>query len=158
MTGQDRLYFGYGANSSPLMMEAIIGRRPEGFKAKLMGYALYVQAWEEIPEAAKKILQPSWDKDFRSYIAVPEEGALTWGMAWYLTSEELPMVGNWELHGIWYTPIQVQIVDLSGRSFEGETEVILSTNSPMRIDGETYPIFLNDQEQMIRVAEETRQT
>jgi hypothetical protein len=35
-------YFGYGANASPDMMKAIIGRKPSGFSAWLEGYELWI--------------------------------------------------------------------------------------------------------------------
>lgn len=39
------------------MIEAIIGRRPDGENGKLKDFELCIQEWEEIPEKARETLK-----------------------------------------------------------------------------------------------------
>lgn len=71
------MYFGYGANRDPEMMEALLGRIPEGRPAKLFSHRLYIQPWEEIPVEVRKELTPPWDTAFKSYIVVLQKAQAT---------------------------------------------------------------------------------
>jgi hypothetical protein len=70
-------YFGFGANATSAMMEAIIGQAPEGIKGMLYEYQLVVQSIHDVPDrvlptapvraSARSILQSAWGDDFLSY-------------------------------------------------------------------------------------------
>ncbi len=151
------MYFGYGANRSAEMMKSVVGRKPEGFPAKLEGYELCVQLWEEIPENVGRILSNHWDSKFRTYCIRPASGSVVSGQVWYLTRVERGLVGEWEIHELWYQPINAQVKDYNGQTFEVETEIIDDPNIKQVVDGENYPTFLNREERMFEVANETRE-
>jgi hypothetical protein len=147
-------YFGYGANRSSEMMEAIIGRKPEGYSAKLRGYELCVQEWEEIPEETREILSNNWGSDFRTYCIRPKEGSLVTGQIWLLTEAERELVNNWEF---WYEPIEVQVEGREGTISGIETEMINDPKISQVVEGENYPTFLNKKERMLEVATRVRE-
>ena len=142
------LYFGYGANSSGEMMEAIIGRKPVGFPAILNRHELCIQHWEEIPENVRKELS-LWSSDFRSYCIRPGKETVK-GNVWILTEKERELVGNWEMHGLWYQPIQVEL-KREGEKLKAQTEMI-DDPKLKKVDGCSYTVFLNNKEKMLEVA------
>lgn len=150
------IYFGYGANSDLKMINALIGRIPFGFKAKLKDYCLFVQSLSEVPSEAKKILEKVWDENFKSYIAVPFNGKIVFGTAWEITQQERKIIGEWELHHKWYFPVNIKIIDENGNIFEAETEIIQKFSSEKLIEGEHYPAFLNDKDKMLKLAKKIR--
>lgn len=153
MTDQEVLYFGYGANAHPEMIEALIGRTPEGFRAVLRGHGLFVQSWLEIPLKARALLEKNWDKNFRSYIVTPLKDAVTWGMAWKLTKQERAIVGEWEMHEIWFQPIKVEIFDEQGENYLAETEVIDDFKiTGLPIQERDYENFPFQKEKMLEIA------
>lgn len=147
------LYFGYGANSSPDMIEAIIGRRPSGSWAKLMDYELFIQDWQDIPEGNRKILQQNWGQDFKSYCIRPKEGKAVVGQIWIITKLERGLIKEWEF---WYTPIMVKLEIENGKVVDAETEMIDNQKIGYSANGERYDAFLNDKELMLSVARSTR--
>lgn len=130
-------YFGYGANKDIEMLEAIIGRRPEGEKAVLKDFELCIQKWEEIPEKARETLKKHWNKDFRSYVIKPSKGKQVSGMLWNITESEHKHIEKWELHNIWYEPVKIK---LNGKN--AVTEVFNSH----------YNAYINDKKKMLEVA------
>lgn len=152
------LYFGYGANRSPEMIHAIIGRNPKGFPATLDDYELCVQVWDEIPLAVQKILEKPWDSNFRTYCIRAAKGSVVTGKGWYLTRFEFEkLVGEWEMHGLWYKPVKVQVRDRDRRIFNAETEIINDPTIKLVANGCQYRTFLNDKSKMFYVATEVRE-
>lgn len=155
---QKILYFGYGANASKEMMRSLIGRVPNGFKAKLKDYGLFVQGWKEIPLIARNSLRKSWNSSFSSYVAVPLKNEVVHGIAWKIKKSERAVISSWELHGKWYKPIKVKIENSGGEFFDAQTEIIYDFNFRGReiISGEDYTYFLNDKEKMLKLARKVR--
>lgn len=150
-------YFGYGANAHKEMMKALIGREPEGYRCVLKEYGLFLQSWSEIPRKAREILKKSWNKDFSSYIVVPCKGVLTWGKVWKLTREERKIVGEWEIHNIWYTPIKVHVYNEKGKKVAAETEIIpIFKTTQKAIQTKRYKNFLNKKKKMLKLARDVR--
>ena len=157
MSEKKIFYFGYGANAHKDMIKALLGRVPEGFKAKLENYGLFIQAWLDIPLEAKKILEKTWDESFSSYIAVPLKRATIWGTAWEITERERAIIGEWELHHKWYLPVHVTITNEEGKTFEAETEIIPRFYRKIpAIQDKEYPHFPNDKAKMLKLAREVR--
>ena len=151
------VYFGYGTNRDRAMINAIVGRYPKGFNAKLENFELFIQPWSAIPKKAKNILKKEWKGDFRSYCIRPKEGKATFGMAWYLTKKERGLIGNWELHNIWYKPIKVNIKDKREKVFHAETEIVLDKKTKSNVSGGKYKAFINEKEKMLKVARKIRE-
>ncbi|MEK6845878.1 MAG: gamma-glutamylcyclotransferase family protein [Nanoarchaeota archaeon] len=154
------LYFGYGANKNPEMIAAIIGRKPCGFPAKLFNYGLFIQSWKDIPVKARKILREtsSFEEGFKSYCISPSKGKSTQGMVWTITRLERQLIGAWELHGVWYKPIVVDVTTLNGKIIKNvETEVIRSKEIKQFMLGNRYKAFPNDQRIMLMEARKTRE-
>lgn len=145
--------FGYGANASIDMMEAIIGRRPDGLSARLPDYELWIQSWEEIPVPIREILKKHWDTNFKTYAIRPAKGKAVAGRVWFLNSDELRLMNNWEF---WYKPITVQVQLEDGGVYQAETGIIDDPTANMVVDGEHHPLFINDKEQMLRIAKSVR--
>lgn len=76
-------FFGYGADREPDLIEAVIGYKPLVLgPAILNDYQLRIQSIREITDKGhnpRKILQGAWGNDFKSYIIMPKEGAVTSG-------------------------------------------------------------------------------
>ncbi len=157
MKEKEIFYFGYGANAFSDMMNAIIGRRPKGYPTKLENYALYVQQWNEIPQKAQNALK-SWGPEFSSYIAVPLKGAYLWGTCWSVTQAERDIVGDWEYHHIWYTPIKVKVLNKAGKKVLAQTEMIpkYTPKGQKPITSKRYKAFVANKAKMLRVAVKSR--
>lgn len=150
-------YFGYGANKSPRMMKAIVGRRPSGILAVLQDYELIVQEWPDIPEKVREILSQSWGPDFKSYGIRPKRGSAVRGRIWYITREERDLVKEWEICPIWYEPVVVSVRTYDGRSFRAETEIINRHVGIVVKNNTDYLTFLNLPNSMFEVARRTRE-
>jgi len=153
-------YFGYGANRNPEMMEAIVGRVPEGYPAKISGFELCVESWEDIPEPARRILSSSWDSSFRSYCVRPSgnlRGSVK-GHVWKLTREERRLVGNWEMTGLWYKVFVLQYPIYPSREVQIEIQVINDPKVKKVFSGRRYKTYLNKPKKMLNVARETRES
>jgi len=150
-------YFGYGANVDADMLEAIIGRRPEGKLAKLKSFELCVQHWHEIEEKVRNLLAKYWNESFRSYSIRPAESEEVQGIVWEITEQEHKRIGKWELHKLWYMPTKV-FVESEGRIVEAMTEIIndKSLRTALEIHGESCPVFLNDKNKMLNTARKER--
>jgi hypothetical protein len=145
-------YFGYGANASEDMMQAIIGRKPTGTPALLRNYQLWIQHFKEIPPGVRKKLI-HWNKDFKTYCIRPYRNAAVKGMIWLLTREERRLVNNWEF---WYKPIRVKIRSAKKMIF-AETEMIPSKTVDLVIaSSDHYPLFLNTKKRMLDAARKER--
>ncbi|MGD9276396.1 MAG: gamma-glutamylcyclotransferase [Candidatus Pacearchaeota archaeon] len=151
------LYFGYGANAHKDMIRALIGRAPKGFRAKLKNYGLFVQSWKDIPSSVREILGNVWGTNFNSYIAIPLKGATTWGTAWKITRTERNIIGEWEFHNKWFTPVNINIEDEKGKTFGAETEIILNfkPREPL-VNKKSYPFFVTNKKEILKVARKVR--
>ena len=152
------LYFGYGANRSYEMMDAIIGRRPSGYYAELQGYELCVQLWGEIPERAREMLgERGWDPTFRAYCIRQASERIVSGMLWSLTSGERELVSEWAMYGLWYETVTVPVTK-RGQIIEAETEVINDPWIMQVVAGISYPEFLNKRKDMLRTSNMVRES
>lgn len=156
MPKKNILYFGYGANRDGDMMEAIIGRKPDGYPAILENYELCVQVWEEIPEKVRKIISGYWGLDFRTYCIRQAKGKAVYGMVWFITKKERELVGNWELERFWYEPVTVEVTGKDGIEKSVQSQAINSLKIKRAVDGEHYPIFLNNKKKMFAAAKSER--
>lgn len=130
-------YFGYGANSTPEMMEAIIGRIPEGKPAILSSYELCIQTWNEISEKVRKILQTGWSSDFKTYCIRPKKGKEVVGTLWKITDDEREIVSKWEF---WYEKIDV-VIKVGKDNIDAQTEMIDDQNIKEVVGGKNYNPF-----------------
>lgn len=142
-------YFGYGANRSAEMMEAIIGRRPKGFPAKLSGFQLCIQTFGDLPSSVQFQLSPKWGEGFKSYVARPSGDNLSTilGIIWTITPEERKRIDKWELAGPWY-----KIICLTVGSVQTEIQVVEGLPIAKVANGLRYKTFLNEKEKMFEVA------
>lgn len=150
--GKKMKYFGYGANSSAEMMKAIIGRKPKGYPAKLEGYELCIQKWEELSKNVRKrldILRSKLKSGFKTYYIRATKGDIVAGKIWYITRKERDLVKNWEF---WCTPINVKVMLDNGKMVKAETEMIENLTSRQVVNGINYPLFLNKREMLFEVA------
>ncbi|MBI2326808.1 gamma-glutamylcyclotransferase [Candidatus Curtissbacteria bacterium] len=152
-------YFAYGVNCVSEMMEALLGRIPKSYAARLNGYELCIQTWDEIPEPVRNILSADWGPDFRAYRIRPAEDKSVRGIVWQLSPEELALVKNWEMDGLWTETAEV-IVHVNGQPdpVTGvETSVVTDPNIKIRFKGERYIIYLNDKDKMLQAARRSRE-
>lgn len=152
-------YFAYGANRNPEMIEAVIGRLPKGEPARLRGFELCVQTWPEIPEPVRNILSPDWGPDFRAYRIRPAEDKSVRGMIWYITPNELNLIKNWEIDGLWTEPARVS-ADFVGRNHVERgviTSIIHDPSIKISLKGERYDPFLNEKDKMLQAARRSRE-
>lgn len=150
-------YFGYGTNRSAAMMNAIIGRKPKGFLAKLEAYELCIQTWEELSKNVRKkadILRSKLKSGFRTYYIRPKKGSVVIGKIWYITRKERELIKNWEF---WYKPINVKVVLNKGKVVKAETEIINNTIPYQVIKNINYPLFLNKRKILFEVALKARE-
>ena len=152
-------YFGYGANRTPEMMEAILGRVPKGYPATLSGFELCIQSWEEMPEQVKKLLQPSWNSKFRTYFVRPvnRSTAIVKGKVWVITKQERQIIDNWELTGQWYKVYAMQFHKSEDQVTQIEIQVMDTPAATKVVNGKLYKNFLNSKEKMLRVARRNRE-
>lgn len=141
------LYFGYGANREPAMMEAITGNANlVGKPAVLRGYELCVQRLDQVPDIPRRILDASWSPKFTSYTirtGAPDDEV--YGTLWELTPLERELVRNWELIDLgWYRDMQVKITTEDGQEIEARTEGLREgLEIDREVDGREYKSFLN---------------
>lgn len=148
-------YFAYGANSYPEMIKSIIGRAPSGFKYELKGYRLGLQKWKDIPQKVKTILMRWWSKDFSSYSIMKSKEHSVIGRIWKITRKERELVGNWELHNIWYKPIKIKR-KINKRLIILETEMISKGLLNHAKNNKPYYYFPVNKKQILHVAKKVR--
>lgn len=152
-------YFGYGANRSPEMMEAIIGRVPAGYPATVSGFELCVQTWQDIPKEVRETLCPPWDDTFQSYGLCPKKGFRSHpisGMVWKLTRQERKYIDAWEMTGKWYHVFLLQYDNEQHEHIQIEIQVLEDQPVDRVIKSPMYKTFLNDKQKMLTVARNLR--
>ncbi len=152
-------YFGYGANRSPEMMEAIIGRIPEGYPATISGFELCVQSLKDVPKHVQEILSPPWDETFKSYGLRPKKGFHSRsirGTVWKLTRQERKYIDTWEMTGKWYNVLLLQYDNDKHEHIQIEIQVIEDQPVGRIIKSPIYKTFLNDKQKMLAVARNLR--
>ena len=168
--GDKVLYFGYGANRQPEMMEAITGNTNLiGRQAILKGFKLCVQRMDQVPDSVfpgspapispKKILKESWPDNFKTYMIKPGgEADEVMGTIWELSPLERELVRDWELVDFgWYKDMKGKAGTLDGQIFDVQTEGLRDGQEVDReIDEENYKPFLNPLSDFQRVAEKSR--
>ncbi|HSA83630.1 MAG TPA: gamma-glutamylcyclotransferase family protein [Patescibacteria group bacterium] len=149
-------FFGYGADRDPELMEAIIGRKPQGEKTTISGFELCIQSLADIPSKAQRIIRQSWDHGFHSYVIRPAKDmhSIVSGMMWELSPLERKLIDNWELTGLWYDVFFIS----KGAPHPMQMELQIIQNQPIRhiVDGTHYKTFLNDKNKMIETATRIR--
>src|SRR3989338_899309 len=149
-------YFSYGSNLYPEMIKAIICRKPNGFKYELKGYELCLQNWNEIPKKARKVLKRFWDKSFKSYILVKSPKKSVNGIIWKISKEEHELIGQWELHGLWYTPITLKR-KIGNKNVILKTEIFKGKKAAPVKNKKGHPPFPVKKEKILYVANITRE-
>jgi len=164
------LYFGYGANRDPKMMEWITGNpNLKGKPGVLKGFKLCVQRLDQIPDTVaeavpvqvspRKILSNNWPKTFTSYIIKEDSQSKVHGIVWELTLQERELVRDWELIDFgWYKDIETKVTTEDGLEVSVQTEG-LRDGQPIdrEVNGKDYETFLNPPEDFEKVATKSRQ-
>ncbi|MFZ2886724.1 MAG: gamma-glutamylcyclotransferase family protein [Minisyncoccia bacterium] len=160
-------YFGFGTNAHPSMIEAIIGRAPEGRPAFISGFEMIVQALRDVPDTAllsaplpispRKILRRNWDDRFACYGIRRHEERMVRGVLWSISPEEREILSSWELIPFgWSSNIFVDVILSDGTTRPAQTEWIYDQPIERVVDGRKYPYFIAPEEDMFRVARHAR--
>lgn len=108
-------YFAYGERD-PQLMAAIIGRPTECRPAVLTGYRLCVQSIVGISPRVREILAANRTEaemaGFEVYAAVPDEESIIKGIVTEVTDEELGILDNWDVEGLWFQRVPDRPVHL----------------------------------------------
>lgn len=156
-------FFGYGADREPDMIEAIIGHRPRVVgPAVLEDYELRVQSVHEITQAGnnpKQSLNKAWGSSFKSYVIVPQPGAIVTGTLFRLSLHYRHLIDKWELvdRG-WYKRalVEVQLKGM-GKLYHAETQVLGGRQYATHIaDGLHYESWLQTKQHFIQMATSVR--
>lgn len=164
--GNKILYFAYGNNREPEIMQVLTGNKNlVGHEAVLKGYVLGVQMLDQVPSirlsgfpvSPQEVLRRHWNDSFESYVIKPGEGEVK-GMVWELTNEERELVRDWELIDLgWYKDVKGEAILKDGGKIAVETEILGDSQGIDRvIDGKEYNSFLNKKEDFFRVIEISR--
>ena len=151
-------YFGYGAHRSAELMEALLGRRPDGTKAELKHYREYVQYWSAIPRLVQATLIDYWHprERFRRYVIRPKRGFSVQGVVWEITPEERMLIGAWELNdGTWVTNSHMMIDREGVGEVMVETDILEHWDNGLSLPTDTK-LFLNSKARMCEVAQQVR--
>lgn len=155
-----RLYFGFGANSRLEMIRAITGRGAVSVPARLDGFALCIESFQNIAKKAQKILVQHWDTHFVSYgIIRKSKGSLN-GRLWLLTNAQHEAIKQWELTGVWSHEVPVTAsVRILGIPFSVPAKSEEPRHQNVQIVcGDSYPLFIVPKEKILSVATLVRQT
>ncbi|OGL29568.1 hypothetical protein A3D14_01640 [Candidatus Saccharibacteria bacterium RIFCSPHIGHO2_02_FULL_47_12] len=124
---RESLYFAYGERT-PQVMGAIIGRVPEYEAAALTGFQLCIQHIVDIPETVQDILAVNRSKreieEFRAYVAAPSADKYVPGLVFRgVTYEELDILDNWDIEGLWFKRHQDQPVQIVNHDYDATTRL-----------------------------------
>lgn len=163
------MYFGYGANRDPKMMEWITGNKNLlGKPGILKGYALCVQRKDQVPDeilptapaplSARRLLD-NWPETFESYTIKKDPNQEVYGTIWVLTPQERELVRDWELLDFgWYKDIAAKAQAEDGQVLDVQTEGMRDDQEFDReVDGKNYETWLQPSEDFKRIATKSRQ-
>ncbi len=170
---QKILYFGYGANRDPKMMEWITGNKNLiGKPGILKGYALCVQRLDQIPDTVSPtapapyslspreiVINGGWPESFESYTVKKDPQGEVFGTIWVLTPQDRELVRDWELIDFgWYKDISTKVQTADGQVLEIQTEGVREDQEFDReVDGKNYETWLQLPEDFERIATRSRQ-
>jgi hypothetical protein len=167
-------YFGYGLESVPDVMEAIVGHSLiTEIGVKAVGMQLAVQELDQIPElpseelgglSAQQIIAASWqkhtDKPFSSYTLKPTEnrGDLVSGTLYELSMDDALKLVDWDLASPSLEDARWRYWDHLLELADGRKVMTLTAgdNQPVdrTVNGEDYNPFLNNKDITMRVIQE----
>ncbi len=166
---QKILYFGYGANRDPKMMEWITGNKDlVGKPGILKGYALCIQRKDQVPDevsitapaplSARQLLD-NWPETFESYNIKKDSTGEVYGTVWVLTPQDRELVRDWELIDFgWYKDIATKVQTEEGQILEVQTEGMREDQQFDReVDGKNYETWLQPPEDFKRIATRSRE-
>lgn len=123
---RDQLYFGYGERT-PEAIQDILGHYTECEPAILPRYQLGVQSSADIPSNVRDILAVNRTEDemasFRAYAAIPNEGSHIIGMVAQVDKDDLDVLDNWDIEGLWFTRFNNQFVRIGPKLRLGSASV-----------------------------------
>jgi hypothetical protein len=167
-------YFGYGLESVPEVMEAIVGRTlVTELGVKAVGMQLAVQDLDQIPEvpseelgglSAQQIIASSWQKHtdapFSSYTLRSSEnrGDLVSGTLYEFGMEDALKVVDWDLAAPNLNDARWRYWDHLLELADGRKVMTLTVGDDQPVDrivnGEDYNPFLNDRDITMRVIQD----
>jgi len=164
--GNKILYFAYGNNREPEIMQALTGNKNMvGDEATLKGYVLGIQRLDQVPRtrlpglpiSPYEAIKRHWSDSFESYVIKKGEGEVK-GMVWELTPEERELVRDWELIDLgWYKDAKGEAILANGKKVEIETYALGDNQEIDKVvDGREYNSFLSEPENFLRVIEIAR--
>ena len=169
--GENVMYFGYGTNSDPKMIAAILGKTEtdlKGTPAILEGFNLAIQRLDQVPDSVsptapanispRDLLKENWGVDFLSYVIMPNTEGWVSGVIWELTPDERERVRDWELvDSGWYEDCEGTVRTAAGQEIPIITEMLGGGQSVDHIvDGLNYETWLDSPAKFIKVAEKAR--
>lgn len=139
------LMFGYATLAEPEYLRALLGERPLMLGANVTGYELFLQRFQDMPEAVRKVIAKNWKPDeFKSYFARKADNpeSRIKGVACSLDEKQAEVLDDWEFVGMWYAKEPVKIIDNLGAKHDG---FIYSINNGVgdRVVGEYNPWPVN---------------
>lgn len=150
-------YFGYGTTGAWAMMDALIGRVPQGRTASLYDYELVIQQPSEAPPPAKTTLGFHFAAEevesYRTYAICPRVGASVIGMAWKVTPLERELLARWNMEDLGFQVAEVEL-DFPGEMVQATTEVIEDPYLPAADSNRRT--YLNDRRRTLEVARQLR--
>ncbi len=99
-----RLMFGYATLAEGEYLRALLGVAPTGFPATLNGYEVWMQEFQDMPGAVKRVISEYWGSSFKSYFArkTDNPGDVVTGIAWLITDRQEAVLDDWEFEGVWF--------------------------------------------------------
>ncbi len=160
------LYFGYGANRTLEMMQAITGKKKlKGYPGVLKGYKLYIQKLAQIPttvvpafpkpESLQEIIRKHWGENFQAYVIKPGKGEVS-GTIWEIDKKDRQFIKVWERVGPWYREIRAKASTDTGTVNVATEALKQGLKVDKEVDGLDYPPFLVSKELYIKMAEHAR--
>ena len=102
----ESLYFAYGERN-PEAIRAILGHYVSCEPAVLPEYQLGIQIGLDIPQNVRDILAVNRTDEemanFAAYVAIPSEGSHVIGMVAKVDNDDLALLDNWDIEGLWFT-------------------------------------------------------
>lgn len=164
-------YFGYGSNADKDMMIHMIGRDDiVGEPGKLIDYQLCIQSLDQIrdmvpptspiKDSPRDLIRKNFGDTFDLFVAIPKQGAVTYGTIWDLTPDEIDLVKEWECveYGM-QEEIKATAIDFQGNAIEVETQAVIDPPAQYHtiIDGNDYSRYIVNKNKMLETADKVRE-